>query len=103
MSKKDYPNFYAPRTGEEKLDARKYMEDWEKAKIAVRCPSACEVRQILGLSVKQFAALLDVSERTVNRLDVGMLELTFAQKILLVKALDIAKAKGLIGDIRGRK
>jgi len=103
MTKRDLPNFYAPRTGEEKLDARKYMQDWEKAKIAVRCPSAREVRQTLGLSVKQFAALLDVSERTVNRLDVGMLELTFAQKILLVKALDIAKAKGLIGDMRGRK
>lgn len=103
MNKKDYPNFYAPKTGERKLDARRYMEDWQRAKIAVRCPSAREARRTLGLSVKQFAQLLEVSERTVNRLDVGMLELTTAQKMLLVKALDIARKKGFLsgGDNEG--
>lgn len=98
MTKRDLPNFYAPRTGEEKFNARKYMEDWQRAKIAVRCPSAAEARRILGLSVIQFAELLEVSERTVNRLDVGMLELTFAQKILIVKALDIARKKGFLKE-----
>jgi len=99
MTERKLPNFYAPRTGEEKFNARRYMQDWEQAKIAVRCPSAREARRTLGLSVKQFAELLEVSERTVNRLDVGMLELTFAQKMLIVKALDIARKKGFLsGD-----
>lgn len=98
MTKRDLPNFYAPGSGEEKFNARKYMEEWEKAKIAVRCPFVREARRTLGLSVKQFAELLEVSERTVNRLDVGMLEPTFAQEILIVKALDIAREKGFLSE-----
>jgi len=97
--KKDLPNFYAPRSGQAKIDAREYMQGWEQAKIAVRCPPAREVRQMLNLSIKQFAQLLDISERQVSYIEIGMRELTFAQKLLVVKALDIAKSKGYLkGD-----
>jgi len=97
--KKNLPNFYAPRSGEEKINAREYVRSMEEAKIAVRCPSAREARRMLNLSIKQFAQLLDISERQVSYLDVGMRQFTFAQKLLIVKAFDIAKKRGYLkGD-----
>lgn len=101
--KKDLANFYAPRSGQAKFDAREYMKGWEQAKIAMHCPSARVARQTLNLSIKQFAQLLDISERQVSYLDTGWRELTFAQKLLIVKALEIAREKGLIGDTRGKR
>lgn len=102
MDKKDlknFPNFYAPRTGEEKLDAREYMRGWEQAKLAMKCPHPKEARRILNLSIKQFAQLLDISERQVSYLECNMRQITFAQRILINKAIEVAHKKGYLkGD-----
>lgn len=83
------PNFYAPRAGEEKLNAQKFIEEWEKARKATHCLSACEARLFLGLSIKQFAELLEVSERTVSKLTAGVIKFNFAQKLLINMAIEL--------------
>jgi len=85
------PNYYVPRTGEQKLNAQKFMEEWEKIKKATYCPSPREARQFLGLSIKQFAELLEVSERQVSKFTAGTIEFTFAQKLLINWAIEIYK------------
>lgn len=83
--------FYASRVGQQKIHAQKYMKIWEREKTRIKCPPAKRARQILKLSNKQFARLLDISERQVNRLN-KELEFTFAQKLLVNKAIEIFKS-----------
>lgn len=85
------PHFYAPRAGEQKLNAQKFMEEWEKEKKATHCPSPHEARRFLGLSLKQFAELLELSERKISRLTAGLDEFSFAQKLLINMAIELYK------------
>jgi len=103
MDLKKIPNFYAPKSGKEKFDAREYMKGWELAKAAMKCPGPKEARRILNLSIKQMAELLDVSPRQISYLECNMRKLSFTQRFFLSKAIDIARKKGYIGDTRGRE
>jgi len=95
---RDIPNIYADRTESAQVSARRYMEGWEEAKVAVRCGSAPDMRAGLGLTIKQFAQLLEVSEQTASYLCCFMRELTFAQELLLVHAVDFARKQGYVSD-----
>lgn len=95
MTKK-YPNFYAPRSGQENIDARSLMKGWEEAKIAMRFPGIKEARMTLGLNQEQMAKLLDVSSRQIAFFEVKMREPSFAQRLLVVHAIDYARKKGYI-------
>jgi len=74
----------------------KELKGWDLAKEAMRCPLAAEARAVLGLNDKQFSKLIGISTAKYWRWASGESEPSLAEKILIVRCLDIAKKKGYL-------
>ncbi|NQT80271.1 MAG: helix-turn-helix transcriptional regulator [Candidatus Aminicenantes bacterium] len=98
MSEK-YPNFYVDSDDESRDSLEmgaNWLQGWDDAKKAMNCPGPREARRTLRLTVKQFAQLLEISERTVYRLEEGYRELGISERILINKAIEICRKRGFI-------
>lgn len=82
------------------IDPRKERNEWALAAAAKRAPRPAEARQMLGLTVKEFSRLMDISEMTYYRWAAGEKEPTLAEKILIARIIDEADARGLIVKAR---
>ena len=82
---------------------KKDLDAWELAKEASRAPIPSEARMILGISAEQFAELIGISPAKYWRWIAGESQPSIAEKILIVRCLDIARKKGFIqGPVKSR-